>query len=126
MSLPYRIQNNQLRDLQTSALIKVQKLEPLPLRKVWLNDLAQTVAELAAHTERLLDNAERNNAETASNNGCRMVISRDNPDHDLLPEGFSSKKSFCKDLVKHGLLDLLSSGEPEHLGFGFDLYRHRR
>ncbi|EFW14298.1 conserved hypothetical protein [Coccidioides posadasii str. Silveira] len=300
VSLSYRIQNNQLRDLQTSALIKVKNLEPLPLRKVWLNDLAQavafleslnlahgdlrpdnilidgdrlklsdfdctaqigtdfeacippygrvlnssesdhggagflgprteqfalgslyylinygfevygdrcltpdnpkqhgpkvvkllqnmefptldgdpviddiidrcwhnkyaTVAELAAHTEMLLDNGtngERTNAETTSNSGWRMVISRiidglwwslgdwwefvrpgrskestnrteskddrhDNPDHDLLPEGFSSKKAFCEDLVKHGLLDLLSSGEPEHLGFSFDWYRHR-
>ncbi|KAK2804736.1 hypothetical protein FQN50_006474 [Emmonsiellopsis sp. PD_5] len=303
VSLAYRIQNNQLRDRQTSALIKVEKLEALPLRKIWLNDLAQavafleslnlahgdlrpdnilidgdrlklsdfdctaqigtefeaclppygrvlnssesnqgpcggagslgprteqfalgslyylinygfevygdrcltpdnpkehgpkvvkllqnmefptlhgdpaiddiidkcwhnkygTVAELAAHTERLLangTNGERTNTETTSNDGWRSVISgiidglwwsfggwweyvrrggskestnrtgskddrRDSPDHDLLPEGFSSKKAFCEDLVKHGLLELLSSGEPEHLGFSFDWYRHR-
>ncbi|EFW18215.1 hypothetical protein D8B26_005050 [Coccidioides posadasii str. Silveira] len=301
VSLSYRIQNNQLRDLQTSALIKVKKLEPLPLRKVWLNDLAQavafleslnlahgdlrpdnilidgdslklsdfdctaqigtdfeacippygrvlnssesdqgprggagflgprteqfalgslyylinygfevygdrcltpdnpkehgpkvvkllqnmefptldgdpviddiidkcwhnkyaTVAELAAHTERLLaneTNGERTNAEATSNNGWRMVITiidglwwslgdwwefvrrggskestnrteskddrRDNADHDLLLEGFSSEKAFCEDLVKCRLLDLLSLGEPEHLGFSFDWYRH--
>ncbi|KAK2741402.1 hypothetical protein FQN55_008318 [Onygenales sp. PD_40] len=303
LSLSYRMQNNQLRDLQTDALIKVEKLEPLPLRKVWMNDLAQavafleslklahgdlrpdnilidgdrlklsdfdctarfgtefeacippygrvlnnsesdqgpcggagslgarteqfalgslyylinygfevygdrcltpdnpkehgpkvvkllqnmefptlhhdpviddiidkcwrntcaTVAELAAHTERLLangTNGERTNTETTSNDGWRSVIScvldglwwslgdrweylrrggskestnrtgpnddrRDSPDHDLLPKCFSSQKAFCEDLVKLGLLDLLSSGGPEHLGFGFDWYGHR-
>lgn len=134
--------------------------------KCWHNKYA-TVAELAAHTERLLANGtkgegegERTNAGTTPNNGWRTVINRitdglwwglgswwefvrrggskestnltepkdncrDNADHGLLLEGFSSKTAFCEDLVKRGLLDLLSSGEPEQLGFSFDWYRHR-
>lgn len=39
-------------------------------------------------------------------------------------EDSASKKAFCQDLEKRGLLDLLSSDEPEQLGFSFELYRH--
>lgn len=34
------------------------------------------------------------------------------------------KRAFCQDLKKRGLLHLLSSGEPEQLGFAFEWYRH--
>lgn len=40
-------------------------------------------------------------------------------------EGFLSKEEFCKDLEKRGLLRILSSDEPDKLGFTFDWYRHR-
>ncbi|CEL11367.1 Putative Protein kinase [Aspergillus calidoustus] len=46
MSLSSRIQNNHIRDRQTMVVTKVEKLEPLPLRKEWMNDLAQAVAFL--------------------------------------------------------------------------------
>ncbi|CAG7928283.1 unnamed protein product [Penicillium olsonii] len=46
VSLWCRIQNNHIRDQQTSVITKVEKLEPLPLRKEWMNDLAQAVAFL--------------------------------------------------------------------------------
>lgn len=103
--------------------------------KCWHNKYA-TIAELAAHTKSLLaneTNGERINTETTSNNGWHMVISRIIDElwwnlgdwwEFVRPGGFS-KKAFCEDLVKRGLLDLLSSGEPEHLGFSFDWYRHR-
>lgn len=39
-------------------------------------------------------------------------------------EEFLSKKAFCQDLEKRGLLHVLSSGEPEQIGFTFDWYRH--
>ena len=38
--------------------------------------------------------------------------------------GSRSEKEFCQDLEKRGLLDLLSSGEPEHIGFTLEWYRH--
>ena len=39
-------------------------------------------------------------------------------------EDFSSKKAYCQDLEKRGLLRMLSSGEPEQLGFTLEWYRH--
>lgn len=36
----------------------------------------------------------------------------------------TSKKAFCQNLEKRGLLYLLSSGEPEQLGFTLEWYRH--
>lgn len=41
-----------------------------------------------------------------------------------LAEDFSSKKAFCQNLEKKGLLHILTSGEPEELGFTFEWYRH--
>jgi hypothetical protein len=157
------------------------KLEGNPLidnviDKCWHNKYV-TVSELAAHTKKLLD--ERTDA--AGSNGVgsreegsnkvripigtisivrwRMIMGRiihglwcalgdwwtfllrstsgvvttaerangdssDKVDENLLGEEFLSKKEFCQDLEKRGLLHLLSSGEPEQIGFTFDWYRH--
>ncbi|RAK99862.1 protein kinase [Aspergillus ibericus CBS 121593] len=46
VTLCSRIQNNHTRDQQTAVVTKVEKLEPLSLRKEWMNDLAQAVAFL--------------------------------------------------------------------------------
>ncbi|KAJ5399133.1 hypothetical protein N7465_009622 [Penicillium sp. CMV-2018d] len=46
ISLSSRIQKNHTRDQQTMVVTSVEKLEPLPLRKEWMNDLAQAVAFL--------------------------------------------------------------------------------
>ncbi|KAM3512609.1 hypothetical protein MY11210_003784 [Beauveria gryllotalpidicola] len=46
VSLSSRIQRNHIRDQHTTMVTKVEKLEPLPLRKEWMNDLAQAVAFL--------------------------------------------------------------------------------
>ncbi|KAL3472746.1 hypothetical protein BJX99DRAFT_249495 [Aspergillus californicus] len=46
VSLYYRIQLNQTRDQQTMIITMVHKLEPLALRKEWMNDLTQAVAFL--------------------------------------------------------------------------------
>jgi len=46
MSLSSRIQKNHIRDQQAMVVTKVEKLEPLALRKEWMNDLAQAVAFL--------------------------------------------------------------------------------
>ncbi|EFY95003.1 protein kinase [Metarhizium robertsii] len=46
VSLCSRIQDNQVRDQETTIVTEVKKLEPLPLRKTWMNDLAQAVAFL--------------------------------------------------------------------------------
>lgn len=49
---------------------------------------------------------------------------RDSVDQNCLGEEFISKKEFCRDLEKRGLLHALSSGEPEQIGFTFEWYRH--
>ncbi|KAJ5830857.1 uncharacterized protein N7525_009110 [Penicillium rubens] len=46
ISLSSRIQKNHTRDQQTMVVTTVEKLEPLHLRKQWMNDLAQAVAFL--------------------------------------------------------------------------------
>ncbi|KAJ0417138.1 hypothetical protein BJY00DRAFT_325810 [Aspergillus carlsbadensis] len=48
----------------------------------------------------------------------------DKVDRSLSEGGFTSKKAFCQDLEKRGLLRVLCSGEPEEIGFTFDWYRH--
>lgn len=45
-ALHYRLNHNCTIDDQTHIVTKVEKLEPLPLRKEWMNDLAQAVAFL--------------------------------------------------------------------------------
>lgn len=57
-------------------------------------------------------------AERDRGNDCDRV------DENFLREEFISKKEFCQDLEKRGLLHALSSGEPEQIGFTFDWYRH--
>ncbi|KAJ6096910.1 hypothetical protein N7486_007656 [Penicillium sp. IBT 16267x] len=47
-----------------------------------------------------------------------------NGDDNRLGEDYNSRKEFCQDLEKRGLLHELSLGEPEQLGFTFDWYRH--
>ena len=49
-SLSSRIQNNHIRDQETMVVTKVEKLEPLALRKEWMNDLAQALAFLESHS----------------------------------------------------------------------------
>jgi serine/threonine protein kinase len=49
-SLCSRIQNNHTADLETRLVTKVDKLEPLALRKEWMNDLTQAVAFLESLT----------------------------------------------------------------------------
>jgi serine/threonine protein kinase len=44
--LSWRIQQNHVRDHETMQVIRVEKLEPLPLRKRWMNDLSHGVAFL--------------------------------------------------------------------------------
>ncbi|RAQ62930.1 hypothetical protein COH20_011393 [Aspergillus flavus] len=41
-----------------------------------------------------------------------------------LTEDFMWKRALCQDLQHRGLLQLLSSGDPEHLGFTLKWYRH--
>lgn len=45
-------------------------------------------------------------------------------DQNCMEEDFFSKKEFCQDLEKRGLLHALSSGEPKQIGFSFDWYRY--
>lgn len=56
---------------------------------------------------------ETTDAEQPNSNGCGDLTG-----------GFPSNKAFCQDLEQRGLLDLLTSGEPEELGFTFEWYRH--
>ncbi|GFF62839.1 kinase-like protein [Aspergillus udagawae] len=238
MSLSSRIQNNHVWDQHTMVVTKVEKLEPLHLRKKWMNDLAQavafleslnlahgdlrpenilldrdrlklsdfdyqcltedpnehgskvvdllqkmeflmldgdpliddiinncwhnkysTVAELAAHTQTLLAEGPKQegiDAKTISTTtqwckdighiicglwgslGNLGVSLRQSPNDanievangresireicDDMDE--DKKKAYCQDLEKRGLLQFLSSAEPEQLGFTFEWYRH--
>ncbi|OQD74048.1 hypothetical protein PENDEC_c012G07007 [Penicillium decumbens] len=45
-SLYTRIKSNSIKDQPNTMVFEVKKLEPLPLRKEWMNDLAQAVAFL--------------------------------------------------------------------------------
>ncbi|KAJ6102079.1 hypothetical protein N7486_004506 [Penicillium sp. IBT 16267x] len=65
---------------------------------------------------------EATNPEEA--NGGEPNGHRCDMDQDHSPEEFSSRKAFCQNLEKRGLLHMLSSGEPEQLGFTFEWYRH--
>ncbi|RAL06391.1 kinase-like protein [Aspergillus ibericus CBS 121593] len=127
------------------------------ISKCWHNNYA-TVAELAAHTDIVLHQGtyrENSNEGTVSSTtgwGVAMIVSRiihglwrslakwrwlvrrennDNLINSIKTDGDScevlnqdSKTATCKDLVRCGLLDLLSSGEPGQLGFQVEWYRH--
>jgi len=102
--------------------------------KCWHNKYA-AVAELAAHTQTLLaegTNREGTNAKTNDEATNTEVADAREPNGDSCDdvdqghpaEDSPSKKAFCQNLEKRGLLQLLSSGEPEQLGFTFEWYRH--
>ncbi|KAJ5707102.1 hypothetical protein N7488_006903 [Penicillium malachiteum] len=136
------------------------------IRKCWHNKYA-TISELAAYTETILPgrtSGRETSIETIPNPQWWMVIGRvtfgiwssftsslalvlsricestkfevangEELDGHRCEAGencslgdFSSRKAFCQDLEKRGLLHLLSSGEPEHLGFTLEWYRHSR
>lgn len=79
-----------------------------------------TLSELAAETHAFL------------NEGTSCVVGSKEPNTEVQNissgdeffEGFPSKKEFCQDLEKRGLLDLLCACEPEDIGFIFSWYRH--
>ncbi|OJJ08860.1 hypothetical protein ASPVEDRAFT_48007 [Aspergillus versicolor CBS 583.65] len=87
--------------------------------KCWHNKYT-TVSELAAHTETLFMRQKIN--DDAPNGRESDGDYSGNEDH--LEEDFSSKRAFCQELEKRGLLSVLSSDEPEHLGFTLEWYRH--
>lgn len=102
------------------------------IHKCWHNQYA-TVAELAAYTEKLLklSTTGANANEEVATEKIEPVNNREPSDgsggmvgHDQPTEDFVSKKSFCQDLEKRGLLQLLCSDEPNELGFSFEWYRH--
>ncbi|CAG8030895.1 unnamed protein product [Penicillium salamii] len=82
------------------------------ITKCWHNKYS-TIAELASYTKTLL---ERHNSGDAEAEHI--------PTPQWSAEDFSSKKAFCRGLMKGGLLDLLSSGDPEQFGFKIEWYRH--
>jgi hypothetical protein len=86
--------------------------------KCWHNKYV-TVSELAAHTKTLLN--ERTDA--MESDRSRKKESSE-VDKICLGEEFVSNKEFCQDLEKRGFLHVLSSGEPEKIGFTLDWYRH--
>ena len=90
------------------------------IKKCWYNEYA-SIAELAAYIETL--SGRRNRRETVANDGEPKGLCRDTG-RNCSSEDFSSKKTFCQSLEKRGLLDMLSSGEPEQLGFNFKWYRY--
>lgn len=84
--------------------------------KCWHNKYA-TISDLAAYVKTILP--ERSKGEE-NNTGAISIPRLD----ENSAEDFSSRKAYCQDLEKRGLLDTLSSGEPEQLGFTLKWYRH--
>lgn len=102
--------------------------------KCWHNKYA-TVSELATHTKAFLN--EGTDAAGSGEEGSTRSPNRemkiteqangdsfDDVDQNLLEEDFLSKMELCRDLERRGVLHLLSSGEPEQIGFTFEWYRH--
>lgn len=74
--------------------------------RVWWRSLLQRIRGQASITKG-----------ASSDTGDNMV----QPQFD---EDFLSKREICKELENHGLLEVLSSGEPKQLGFALEWYRH--
>lgn len=98
--------------------------------KCWYNKYV-TVAELAAHTKAFLDEStdvikvdEGREDNQASITKETSSATCDDMGQTQLEEDFLSKREFCKELESRGLLEVLSSGEPEQLGFKLEWYRH--
>ncbi|KAJ5151649.1 hypothetical protein N7492_009944 [Penicillium capsulatum] len=72
-----------------------------------------TIAELATHTRMLLDGPQKADGSTS-----------DNQNQARLDDEYLSHQEFCKNLERRGLLQVLTSGEPEQLGFPLKWYRH--
>jgi hypothetical protein len=87
------------------------------IRGLWCS-LGDWWALVLCRTNGEATNTEVANGREPNGDSC------DDMDQDHSAEDFSSKKVFCQDLEKRGLLHLLSSGEPEQLGFTFEWYRH--
>ncbi|KAJ5796857.1 serine/threonine protein kinase [Penicillium psychrosexuale] len=117
--------------------MKFPKLDRDPLiddiiDKCWHNQY-RTLTELTTHTVALLKepiSKAPNHEATSSLEGqlwtnCEVINSDGNysVDQDHSFEPFSSKKDFCQDLEKRGLLRLLISGKPMELGFNME-HRH--
>lgn len=106
------------------------------INKCWHNKYA-TIAALATYTATLLfERIPPNSSDTEAafppeypTEAVKPEItnSGDSDSGDInqncLPE-VPSKRSFCESLEKRGLLDMLSSGEPEQLGFTLEWYRY--
>lgn len=57
--------------------------------------------------------------------GQQSAVSQTPPDDSDECATAVSKRNYCQDLVNQGLLSLLTSGEPEQLGFPFEWYRNQ-
>lgn len=121
------LQNKQFPNLNGDSMIDEI------IKKCWYNKYA-TIAELATEMKTLLperDTASKTDTEATSvNEAARQEFTSggDTDDRDVSQscpaDDFLSKKAFCEDLEKHGLLHMLSSGEPEQLGFILKFYRY--
>ncbi|KNG85117.1 serine/threonine protein kinase [Aspergillus nomiae NRRL 13137] len=91
--------------------------------KCWHNKY-KTIADLALNIEMLISGCpDARGKPTNSNNSEPQGYGRGvHPDN--LTEDFVWKRALCQNLQRRGLLQLLSSGEPEHLGFTLGWYRH--
>ncbi|KAL2859091.1 protein kinase [Aspergillus pseudodeflectus] len=71
--------------------------------------------EFGEHTGEQNDSEPDGNQEAAGGND----------DYNGHGEDLCSKRALCRDLEQRGLLEILSSAEPEQLGFSLEWYRHR-
>lgn len=111
-----------MRDMVFPELDGEPQLDEI-IDKCWHYQYA-TVKELATHTERLFSgetatdgtNVEAAHDEAAA--GDRWQL--DDRHHDPLTGKRFTKEAYCQDLKNRGLLDILSSGTPQELGFTVD------
>ncbi|KAL2834792.1 kinase domain-containing protein [Aspergillus pseudoustus] len=94
--------------------------------KCWHNKYAK-VADLAVHTHKLLaehtETVEDDEHKGASSDNSNA----EDPEHAggaTDGEVSYSREDICEDLEARGLLEILSSAEPEKLGFKLEWYRH--
>lgn len=86
------------------------------VRGLW-SSLGHWLAFMRQSANSEATNTEMANGGGPNDEGCDGV-------NNCSGEDFSSKKAFCQDLEKRGILDLLSSHEPKKLGFTHEWYRY--
>jgi serine/threonine protein kinase len=103
------------------------------ISKCWHNKYA-TIAELATEMKTVVperDTASNTDNKTTSVNEAAIQAltsggDTDDRDTSCSADEFLSKKAFCEDLKKRGLLHMLSSEKPEQLGFTLEWYRYQK
>ncbi|KAJ5609913.1 hypothetical protein N7528_009179 [Penicillium herquei] len=107
---------------------KFPKLDGIPLidniiEKCWHNRYLK-VSELAVDTKALFSKIDTTESDGSGNGERSEERTPTTTDQSHLEEDFVWRQGYCQALAKGGLLEALSKGDPEDIGFTFDWYRH--